>query len=82
MFAPTFGFSDAVDFRDDVLEVLMAVAILHYDDMRKLAPDGPYITRIKHASSQLSITEMKERVVSLKDSRAQLTQRAHAPHTV
>ncbi|KAG2799395.1 hypothetical protein PC113_g17308 [Phytophthora cactorum] len=46
-----------MNLRDDVLEVLMAVTMLHYHDMLKLAPDGPYIERMKRTIKQFSITE-------------------------
>jgi hypothetical protein len=57
LFATASGFGSALDVRDDVLEVLMAVAILHYHDMLELAPEGPYIARVKQAIGQLRITE-------------------------
>ncbi|KAG3025983.1 hypothetical protein PC121_g4481 [Phytophthora cactorum] len=35
----------------------MAVAMLHYHDMLQLAPEGPYIERMKRTIKQFSITE-------------------------
>ncbi|KAG3248438.1 hypothetical protein PI124_g6886 [Phytophthora idaei] len=46
-----------MNLRDNVLEVLMAVAMLHYHDMLQLAPEGPYIERMKRTIKQFSITE-------------------------
>ncbi|KAG3081761.1 hypothetical protein PI125_g20086 [Phytophthora idaei] len=47
LFASAFGFSDSMNLRADALEVPMAVAMLHYRDMLKLAPEGPYIEQMK-----------------------------------
>jgi hypothetical protein len=42
---------------DDVVEVLMAVVILRYDAMLKVAPNSPYITRVQNALSQLQMAD-------------------------
>jgi hypothetical protein len=49
LFETAFGFPDEMNLRDDVLEVLMAVALLHYGDMLKLSPGCPYIAQMKQA---------------------------------
>lgn len=57
LFASAFGFTAEFNFHDDVLEVLMAVAVLHYHDMLRLAPTSPYIKRVQHGLAQVSVTE-------------------------
>ncbi|OWY98256.1 hypothetical protein PHMEG_00031014 [Phytophthora megakarya] len=57
LFTSCCGFTGKFDIRDDDLEVPMATAILHFHDMLQLAPTAPYITRVRYAIDQLSISE-------------------------
>ncbi|KAE8961967.1 hypothetical protein PR001_g29870 [Phytophthora rubi] len=57
LFSCAFGFAEPLNLRDDVIEVLMAVAILHYHDILKLSPEGPYIKHIQQKNRQHGISE-------------------------
>jgi hypothetical protein len=57
LFSTAQGFKGPLVLNDDVVEVLMAVVILRYDAMLKVAPNSPYITRVQNALSQLQMAD-------------------------
>ncbi|OWY95129.1 hypothetical protein PHMEG_00034949 [Phytophthora megakarya] len=46
LFASIHGLDDGLSLRKEVIEVPMAVTILHYNEMLHLAPASPYIKRV------------------------------------
>jgi hypothetical protein len=65
LFAQSFGFPDKLNLRDDVLEGVTAVIILHFHDARKLAPSAPYISRVQRAIAQVGVSEDEVRAWAL-----------------
>jgi len=61
----SFGFPDKLNLRFDVLDVFMAVIILHFHDDRKLAPSAPYISRVQRAIAQVGVSEDELRAWAL-----------------
>ena len=70
LFACAQGFSGAFSLRDGVVEVLMAVALLHFHDVLLIAANSPYIKRVHQAMSQLQInnTEVAAWAVTIQQS--------------